>query len=654
MERKEELEVLIKQYDKAYEKGHPLITDTEYDLLYKELVDLEKIYGIGDNSPTKYIEDAKINHLKKVNHETPMLSQEKCHDSNEIKKFIERTNDSKYVIDLKLDGISIALKYKHGKLIQAVTRGNGHYGYDITAAALKMSGVPKKLKKDIDIEVRGEVIMQEADFEDLNTNGEYSNSRNFIAGTLNALDTNLVKERHLFVCVYDIRSYNGFLGQQMSTIDAHNLLSNLGFDVVKHWEFSQKEVNKMIKFCENFNTTIRPIIETKIDGLVIKSNDEKIIEDLGSTSKFPKSSIAFKFDSQDRTTILRSVEWQVGRTGQLTPVANFDTIEIDGVEINKASLANIDNINKLDIKIGDTIVVARSNDVIPRIISVVKNNRNGNEQQIFVPTKCPVCNTKIIQKGPISFCLNNECSAKIISKIAHFASRDAMNIEDLNEKTIEAIINADIPLKNFLDIYYLYLYKDEMMKIKRFGKKKVENLLNEIEKSKNNYLHQLIYGLGITNIGLSKSKAIASLFNNADDIRISYLVKHDFIEKISILDDFGPKIIQDVQEWLDFGINKVMLLSCGKMGVFPKEEIKKKESRLNNKIVVITGELSKPRKEVQKELEELNIKVSNSVSKNTDYLIVADNNSDTTSSKYQTAIKLNIQIIEESEFRKLI
>lgn len=650
MDRMKELTILIKKYDKAYESGKPLITDTEYDKLYKELVDLEKQYGVLPNSPTTYIENAKINHLKKVKHLTPMLSQEKCHTKEEIIAFTNRVNDNKYIVDLKLDGISIALKYKNGLLKQAVTRGNGHTGYDITAAALKMDGVPKKLNQDVDIEVRGEVIMQEADFEALNTDGEYSNSRNFVAGTLNALDTNLVKERRLFVCTYDIRSYKNILGQQMSTEEAHNLLQALGFMVVKHWIFKSNELNEMIKFCETFNKKIRPTIECKIDGLVIKANDNDIIKKLGNTSKFPKASIAYKFDSQDRTTILKSVDWQVGRTGQLTPVANFDTIEIDGVEINKASLSNIENINKLDIKIGDTIVVARSNDVIPKIISVIKDNRNGNEIDISIPNKCPVCGGSILQKGPITYCNNNNCSAKIISKIVHFAERDAMNIEDLSDKTVEAIINAGIPCEGYEDLYLLHNYKNELENIERFGKKKVSNILSEIEKSKNNYLHQLIYGLGIPNIGLSKAKAISSLYNNLDEL-VKDIIDDTFLDKISKLPDFGDIVVKSVDDWLDD--YKYLLLAFDYMGPFNSEKINIVSNNMSGKTIVITGELSKPRKEIEKELKSLGIKVSSSVSKNIDYLLVGDNNQDTSSNKYKNAIKNNITIIEESDFRKL-
>lgn len=651
MDRMKKLIELIKKYDKAYEEGKPLITDSEYDKLYFELLELEKEYGTLPDSPTTYIENAKINHLQKVKHLTPMLSQEKCHTKDEIIAFTKRVNDDKYVVDLKLDGISIALKYVNGVLTQAVTRGNGHTGYDITAAALKMDGVPKKLNQNIDIEVRGEVIMQEADFEELNINGEYSNSRNFVAGTLNALDVNLVKERRLFVCTYDIRSINNVLGQQMSTEDAHNLLNSLGFMVVKHWIFNSNEIDKMTKFCEDFNKKIRPTIETKIDGLVIKSNDYNLIKKLGNTSKFPKSSIAFKFDSLDRTTILKNVEWQVGRTGLITPVANFDTIEIDGVEIAKASLANIENIKKLDIKLNDKIVVARSNDVIPKIISVIKNERNGNEKNINYPLICPICGSKTFLEGPLLYCKNNKCPAQMANKLSHFAERDAMNIEDLSDKTIEAIQNANILFNSFEDIYLLHNYKEELIKIERFGKKKVANLLNEIEKSKNNYLHQLIYGFSIPNIGLSKAKAIANLYEDINAL-IADITTDDFLTKIRNLPDFGDVVVKSVEEWLND--NKYLFLVFASLGEFKTEKIKISNNKLTGKIIVITGELSKPRKEIEKEFEIYGVKISNSVSKNTDYVIVGDNNQDTTSSKYKKALELNIPIIEESSFRQLI
>lgn len=652
MDRMKELIMLIKKYDKAYEGGHPLISDTEYDKLYTELIELEKKYGQDIDSPTNYIEDAKINHLKKVVHTSPMLSQEKCHTKEEIERFVERTQDSKYVVDLKLDGISIALKYVDGKLTQAVTRGNGHYGYDITAAALNMDCVPKKLLEPMTIEVRGEVIMNEDDFESLNGNGEYSNSRNFVAGTLNALDISLVRQRKLYVCCYDIRSINNELGQHMSTIDAHELLKKLGFMTVKYWSFSKNEISKMTKFCENFNTTIRPTIECKIDGLVIKSNNEKIIEELGNTSKFPKSSIAFKFDSQDRTTILRNVEWQVGRTGQITPVAVFDEIEIDGVKINKASLANIDNIRKLDIYINDTIVVARSNDVIPKVISVIKEKRT-KPIEIKRPTNCPVCNHGILKNGPLLFCINSGCESQIVSKLSHFASRDAMNIEDLSDKTIKAIRDAGIPLRQFGDIYLLNKYKDELLKIDRFGGKKVDNLLTEINKINTKYLHQFIYGLSIPNVGLSKAKAIASQYENLNDLILA-VTSGTFESTIRKLSDFGDIIVSDIMRWLDIKENQDILLMFNRIWTFPSEKKTVVTSKLSGKIVVITGELSVSRKEMTEYLENFGIKVSSSISSKTDYVLVGDNNQETTSSKYQKALSLGIEIIEESKFKKLL
>lgn len=651
MQRKDELKLLIKKFDKAYEKGHPLITDTEYDMLYKELNDLEKIYGQDKDSPTNYIENAKINHLKKIKHETPMLSQEKCHTKEEIISFTNRINDNKYIVDLKLDGISIALKYKNGKLIQGVTRGNGHYGYDITAAVLKMDNVPKQISENIDIEVRGEVIMNDKDFESLNTNGEYSNSRNFVAGTLNALDVDLVAKRKLFIIVYDIRSINSNMGQQMTTIDAHMYLKKLGFTVVKSWEFNKNQIEKMIKFCENFNNTIRPTLKYKIDGLVIKANDNLIIEKEGNTSKFPKSSIAFKFDSQDRSSILTNIEWQVGRTGLITPVAEFDPIEIDGVKITKASLANIDNIRKLDIKLNDNIIVARSNDVIPKIVSVIKDKRNGNEKIIDYPLICPICGSKTFLEGPLLYCKNDKCSAQTTNKLSHFAERDAMNIEDLSDKTIEAIQNANIPLDSFEDIYFLHKYKENLVKIERFGEKKVTNLLNEIEKSKNNYLHQLIYGFGIPNIGLSKAKAIANLYGNINDL-INDITTGKFLIKIKKLPDFGDIVVKSVEEWLSN--NKYLFSVFSSLGNFKTEKIEISNSKITGKTVVITGELSKPRKEIEKELNLLGVKISSSVSKNTDYVLVRDNNKDETSSKYKKAKELGIKIIEETDFRRTI
>lgn len=658
MDRMKDLIELIRKYDIAYEEGNPLITDTEYDRLYNELILLEKQYGTLEDSPTTYIQNAKINHLKRVKHDTPMLSQEKCHTKEEIESFVKRTNDNKYIIDLKLDGVSISLKYKNGLLNQAVTRGNGIDGYDITAAALLMEGVPKKLTQQIDIEVRGEVLIKEKDFEELNINGEFKNSRNLVAGTLNALDVNLVKERRIYVCVYDIRALNNILGQNMSTLDSHLYLNKLGFNVVNYWTFDKDELNKMTQFCLDFNKNIRPSIECKIDGLVIKSNNEQIIKNLGNTNKYPKSSIAFKFDSQDRTSVLKSVEWQVGRTGLITPVANFDTIEIDGVEISKASLANIDNINNLDIMLNDTIVVARSNDVIPKIISVVKQNRTGNEIKIQAPLTCPNCGYNVSIEGPLIYCHNEQCSSRILQKLSHFVTRDAMCIADLSDKILEKFIENNIPIQNFLDIYEIEKYYNQITNIKGFkvDKKtgrslKVDKLLKEIEKSKNNYLHQLLFGLSISNVGLSKAKAIASQFENLNELINCY--EQNNLESVLIsLDDFGDIIVKDVINFFDN--NLYILKEFNKLGIFPS--VKKSQitnSIFTNKTIVISGELTIPRKEVIEKIEGLGAKNSGSVSSKTDYLLIG-NDTDLTSNKCKKAIELGIKIITEDEFNSMI
>lgn len=656
MKRLEELSQLIKMYDKAYEEGNPIITDTEYDLLYKELVELEQKYGVKNDSPTQYIEDAKIAHLTKVKHLTPMLSQEKAHTEEDIKNFLNRTNDDLYIVDLKLDGVSIALKYQNGKLTQAVTRGNSQEGYDITAAAINMAGVPLNISQEIDIEVRGEVLISDKDFEKLNSNGDFKNSRNLVAGTLNCLDVDLVKERKLYVNIYDIRSYKNSNSQCMSTLAAHKLLNDLGFNVVKYWIFKKEEEKDLINFCKTFNNTIRPTLGFKIDGLVLKSNNEEIIKKLGNTNKFPKSSIAFKFDSQDRTTILRKVEWQVGRTGQITPVGIFDEIEIDGVNITKASLANINNIKNRDIKINDTVVVARSNDVIPQITSVVKELRKDTID-IVAPEECPVCGKKTIFKNDILYCLNENCSAKILYKLVHFCERDSMNILDLSEKTINKFLEAGVPLNNFTDIYNLHKYKDKIIELEGFKPqkikgqvitKRIDNILNQIEQSKNNSFSNLLTAFGINNIGSSSAKILAKKYISLENL-FNLICNNNMFDEISSIKDIGPVQAKSLIDF--FNSNFSMINEFINMGKF-EEEINNTSNKLLNKTFIITGTLSQSRDYFKELIENNSGKVSGSVSSKTDFVLLGDEPN--ISSKHQKAIELNIKIINESEFLELL
>lgn len=652
-EKKYQIEILkkeISKFDKAYEEGMPIITDTEYDKKYERLIILESEFNdISIDSPTQKIEDAKVPKSKKVKHTIPMLSQEKCHTKDDIINFIKRTNDKKYIIDVKLDGISIVLKYVNGKLNSALTRGDGLIGYDITDAVYQMSNVPKTLPSLIDIEVRGEIIINNDIFESLNVNGEFKNSRNLVAGTINCLDISLIKERHLKVITYDIRN------EDINTDDAHILLKNLGFEVVDYKEFNN--LDDILTYCLNYDKKNRPLLNYKIDGLVLKSNDAKIIKELGYTNKYPKSSIAFKFDSQDRTTVLKSVDWQIGRTGVITPVANFDSIEIDGVIIQKASLANPNNIKSKDIKINDTIVVARSNDVIPKIIGVIKTVRNGQEQLINTPKNCPECGGIITLKNDIPYCLNEDCPSRIINRLAHYCSRDGMNIEMVSDKTIESIINSKIPLNSIIDLYNLKNYRDSLENIEGFKPstvkgikttKKIDKMLLEIEKSKEQNLSNLLSALGIPTIGKSAAKILAKKYLNLKTF-YEALIKPEATKELINLQDFGDISSQSVIDYVNNNSN--LLLYLASIGEFC-EDIATSSNKLENLTFVITGTLSQSRDSIKKIIEDNGGKVSGSISSKTNYLLLGED--DGISSKHQKAIDLNIKIISESDLKELI
>lgn len=645
----------IKRHDRLYEENRPEIADSEYDKLYLELEALERAHPefYNPESPTQKITAYIVEGLEKVAHSKPMLSQEKITTKDGILKFCQKA-PSNILVQHKLDGLTVVLTYENGKLKQAVTRGDGEIGENVTHTIQTVKNLPKRIPFLGKLEVRGEVIIPLKEFERLNVNGEYSNPRNLASGTVRQLDASIARERDLRVVIFDLVT----IENKAFAFDSLQLefLKHLGFEIVPYVIFENTEAGRqeLVNYCESFNEKIRKTLPYMVDGLVLKFDCLTVREKLGNTAKYPRWSCAYKFKSLDATTRLERVVWQVGKSGQLTPVAEFKTVDIDGVKISRATLHNMDNIRAKDIRINDTIVIARANDVIPQVVQAIKHLRTGEEVPIEHPKNCPVCGSETYFYGANLYCKGKDCVPQLIGKLKHFASRNAMNIDGLGESTIETLVELGF-LRSIADIYTLKEHKEAIVNLDGFGEKKFSKIVESVEQSKQNPLHRLIYGLSIKNIGQEAAKALAKEFGSMKNILEALNDLDDFKERLINIPDFGEVMANSIIEWFCADENRELintLLNHGLTMEMEKTQASTRYKDLTGLTFVITGTLSKPREEFKAFIESLGGKVSGSVSTKTSYLINNDVNS--TSTKNKKAKELGIPIISEEDFMKLI
>lgn len=634
----------IEMHDRLYEQNRPIISDAEYDRLYMRLLELERQYPefYDPNSPTQRIVTEVVEELVKVPHPTLMLSLEKTTTEEGIVKFATKVPDQEIVVEEKLDGLTVVLTYENGVLSDAVTRGNGYVGERVLHTVRTIITVPKRIPYRQKLVVRGEVIIPYAEFERINVNGEFSNPRNLASGTVRQLDSSIAAQRGLEMIVYDLITAEGFRKDS----EMLEFLNSLGFVVVPYEVFKNDEegIKNLVNYCKGYEEK-RKNLRYAIDGLVLKYNSLAVRQELGQTAKAPRWGIAFKFESLEATTTLRDVVWQVGRTGQITPVAVFDEIEIDGVKITRATLHNYQNIKNKDIRIGDRIVVARANDVIPQVVQSIKSLRDGSEKEVEIPQTCPECGSPVNAEGPILFCSGLNCKPQIVEKIIHFCKRDAMNIEGLGESNIELLVEKGF-VSSIADLYRLHEFADELVKLEGFGKKKVSNILKAIENSKKNPLSNLLYGLSIMHIGKANSRNIARYFKSMDRLCRASL------EEIASVEGIGMVMAQAVIEFFKNEDNLKTIERLKSYGVNMEEPEEAKGGVLEGLVFVITGTLSVSRDEMQKTIERLGGKVAGSVSKKTDYLLLGKDGEGST--KHRKAVELGIKIISEEEFNKMI
>lgn len=648
----------ITRHDKFYDEGRPEITDSEYDKLYLELVELEKRHPELDDptSPTRRIvvsDVERVSNLEKIRHTTPMLSLEKATSFDEVESFLSRVK-SPVLLQEKLDGLSIILRYEDYELKQAITRGNGLIGEDVTHILRKFKNIPKTIEEE-SLEVRGEIIMPYEDFERANLDGKYSNPRNYASGQLRRVDNEGIEDLGLQVIAYDITSDPG---EMTDDIDRLRFLKSLGFDVVKHKEFDYKNLEGLQEEIIKYEDVLREQLPYMIDGLVIKVSSSSIRDKFGSTSKHPKWAIAYKFKSLDAITTLLDVSWSVGKQGQITPVAILDIVEIDNVNIGRATLHNVGNIKDKDIKINDRVIVKRANDVIPFIVGPVLELRKGLESKVVIPESCPSCGEKTEFKGEHLFCLNRNCEPQLKARLVHYASREAMNIDGLAEKTVEIFYEEGI-IRSISDIYNLKNKRKEVLSLKGYGEKKFDRIVDSVEKSKKNDFNQFLYGLSINNIGRSASRALAKEFKDMSSILDSLKDKGALKEQILTIPDFGDIMADNFINFLLVDKNIELIRTLRDNGVNMTEEIEEEvivdaNSEIFDMRFAITGklELVKNRGELQKMIEAKGGKIAKSISKNVDYLVNNDIHSN--SSKNKAAKELNIPIITEDEVLKMI
>ncbi len=631
---KELNEILNKASYAYYGKDNPIMSDKEYDGLYDELSKLEEETGcVLAGSPTQKVQGYVLDGFKKIVHSKPMLSANKTKDIDEIKKFLGK-ND--FYCSYKLDGLTLVVRYKNGEFVQGITRGSGTEGEDVTEQCRFIKNLPMKISNTHDIELRGECVISWDEFHRINLTltEPYSHPRNLAAGTLRNLDLNIVKERELSFVVFELVSPT-FTWKT----EGLSALEDMGFETVVRYIGSVEECVETLK---------TDTYKYPVDGLIFEINNTELSKSLGNTAHHENCRMALKWADEVYETTLRDIEWSMGKTGSLCPVAIFDPVEIDGTDVSRASVHNWSMIQELQLGIGDAITVYKANMIIPQIA----DNLTRSETVTF-PDECPICGglTKIVKlnDSKVLMCDNPNCKGKLLGKLTHFASKNATNIENLSEQTLQKLIDLGW-LQSFKDIYHLSEHKTEMMNLEGFGRKSVEKLLDAIEKSRNITLDRFLYSLSIEQIGRSASKDIAKYCHNSVD-EFTFIMQNTSLE-FAAIDGIGVVATTSLDDW--WNDNSDMFYELMEEFTFEKVEEKSNGVDLTGKTFVITGSLNhyKNRDELVEAITSCGGKVSGSVSAKTNYLV--NNDKQSSSSKNQKAQKLNIPIISEEDFLKMI
>jgi len=650
---KELVEILEKANYDYYVLDNPTMEDFEFDKLLTELEALEKKYPEykDPNSPTSHVGGDAISKFNQVTHEIPMMSLSDAFSFDELRQFDSRlrslVDDIEYECELKIDGLSVSCVYENGFLKRAATRGNGVEGDDVTTNVRTIKSIPLKLKENIDIEVRGEIFMPKKSLIKLNEeralNEEqlFANCRNAASGSLKLLDPKIVAKRGLDAFLYYLTS--GVENHKQS--EALDIMKKLGFKVNPNSKLC-KSIDEVFEYIDSISK-IRDELPYDIDGVVLKLNNKDLYEKIGATAKYPKWAIAYKFPPLEVKTKLLDVIYQVGRTGNITPVASFTPVLVQGSTISRATLHNEDFIKERDIHEGDTIVIRKAGDVIPEVVRACKEERVENAKPISFIKYCPCCNSPLVRiEGEADYyCLNTNCKERRKNELIHFVSKQAYDIDSFGEQLVTTLFDEAI-ISNIVDIFTLKDKKNILLNLERMGEKSVNKLLNAIEESKTRPLDRLLFGLGIRHVGAKVAKTLANKYSSIDEI-----VNASFLE-LSKIDDIGDIIARSVVDYFSKVENIELINKLKELGLNMNSlKVEVKESYFTGKKVVLTGSLSHfERSEAKSIIERLGGKTVDSVSKKTDIVIVGEN----AGSKYDKALSLGIEIMSEDDFIKII
>ncbi len=653
--RLEKLKKQLRETDYAYYVlDKPIMSDAARDSLKNEVEKIEKQFPalITADSPTQRIGGKALGKFKKVKHQIKKYSLDDVFSYEEVLEFDKRVKrflklksdeDIEYTCELKIDGLNMSFHYKKGLFEKAVTRGDGILGEDVTHTVKTIRSLPLKLNKQIDLEIGGEVYLPLKSFEKLNLNldKKFANPRNAAAGTIRQLDPNVASARDL-----DYFAWAVYNGQDLKTQEEMLVkMKELGFKVDQNFK-KVKNIQGAIDYIESWQTK-RKKIAYEIDGIAIKVNHLDWQKRLGRAAKYVRWACAYKFPAEQVTTIIKDVKWQVGRTGALTPVAILEPVQVAGSVVQHATLHNEDEIKRLKIKIGDTVIIQKAGDIIPDIIEVLPKLRTGQEKKIKIPEKCPVCSGNAYKReGEVAlYCSSKNCFAQKKEELAHFVSRKGFNIDGFGVKIIEQLMAENL-IDDFTDIFQLKV--DELKPLERFAEKAAQNLIDSIEKSKKISLAKLIYSLGIRYVGEETAILLATNFKSKNLTEFLTKIKKANFEDLVLMEGIGDKVAQSIYDYFYDLKNTDLILKLEKLGVsLIQEKAVKKNEKIFNKTFVLTGALQEmSRDEAKDKIRKLGGQVSSSVSKKTDYLVVGDE----PGSKFKKAQKLGVKIIKEKEF----
>jgi DNA ligase (NAD+) len=645
----------IRKLNRAYfEEAQPLVSDQEYDRLYRELLDLEAAHPelTTTDSPSQRVGGDPLPHFSSVAHALPMQSLDNTYSATELEAFVDRVQKAlegerlRFVIEPKIDGVAVSIRYEKGKFVQGLTRGDGQKGDDITANLRTIKNLPLEIKNHASVmEVRGEVYYPSAAFEKLNRQREaadeptFANPRNAAAGTLKQLDSRLVAKRPLSIVLYGPGELRGV--ECTSQEEWLALIKKAGLPVPKKfWSASSKA--DLLAAVEALDLA-RKNFSYATDGAVVKLNDWRLRNALGATSKAPRWAIAYKYSAEKAVTTLDGVIFQVGRTGVITPVAELKPVLLAGSTVARATLHNFEEIKRKDIRIGDHVTVEKAGEVIPAVLGAVVEARTGNESAIKPPKKCPACDTELGWDGIFLRCPNPSCPAQTQRRIQHFAQRGAMDIDGMGESLVEQLVDAKLA-RDPADLYQLTL--EHLSGLERMAEKSAQNVLDGIESSKKADLWRLIFGLGILHVGAGGARALASHFGSLEAIEKATE------EELCQVRDIGEVVAKSIVTWFSHDDNRKLLHRLGEAGVNTRAHqiaVRTGSTKLAGKTFVLTGTLSEPRDTIKERIIAAGGKVASSVSKKTDYLIVGEN----AGSKLEDAQRLGVAILNERKLAEL-